>query len=56
MNWHILPLNDSKEHEELSTCDCLPKVEIAEGGDMLIIHNSYDGREIVEKVNEFLNQ
>lgn len=44
-NWHILPTNDLKAHEELSTCDCIPTVEIIKGvGDLLIIHNAYDGR------------
>lgn len=45
MIWHILPNEDTKEHEESSTCECYPLVELAEGGDMLIIHNAYDGRE-----------
>jgi hypothetical protein len=42
---HILPLNDIKEHEEKSTCECYPEVEILENGDIMIIHNAYDGRE-----------
>ena len=45
MVWHILPVDDTKEHIEESTCECLPQVEILENGDMLIIHNAYDGRE-----------
>lgn len=51
MVWHILPIDDLKEHEEESTCECCPSVEIVDGGDMLIIHNSYDGREILEQLN-----
>lgn len=54
MNWHILPINDLKEHEEISTCECMPKVEIQGNGDLLIIHNSFDGREIIEKINKLL--
>lgn len=54
MNWHVLPVNDVEEHEELTTCKCEPRVEFIEG-DMLIIHNSFDGREGVEWVNEILN-
>jgi len=42
---HILPVNDIKEHEEKSTCECYPEVEILENGDIMIIHNAYDGRE-----------
>lgn len=45
MIWNILPIEDDKEHDESSTCDCSPSVKLVEGGDMLIIHNAYDGRE-----------
>jgi len=45
MIWHILPIDDLKEHEEESTCECYSSVKIVDGGDMLIIHNAYDGRE-----------
>ena len=41
---HILPVNDLKQHEESTTCECLPSVEF-ENGEMLVIHNSFDGRE-----------
>ncbi len=44
---HIVPTNDLKEHEESSTCECLPEL-IVENGTMLFVHNSYDGREIIE--------
>ena len=27
---HILPINDLKEHEENTTCECNPKVEVLE--------------------------
>jgi len=47
-NWHILPTNDLKEHEESSTCECYPTIEIKDNGDMLVIHNAFDGREIFE--------
>jgi len=45
----IIPLKDLKEHEELSTCECCPSVEF-ENGEMLIIHNSFDGREFKNKI------
>lgn len=55
MIWHILPTNDLKEHqEEGSLCECEPKVEIQENGDIMIIHNSFDGREAVEIANEII--
>lgn len=55
MTWHILPVNDIEEHLEESTCNCLPKIEIQENGDLMIIHNSYDGREAVEMANQIIN-
>lgn len=55
MIYHILPINDIEEHEEASTCKCNPVVK-EESGDLLIIHNAFDGREGVELVNEFLKQ
>lgn len=55
MNWHLLPTNDLKPHEETSTCGCEPNVEILENGDMMIIHNSFDGREAIEMFNDIIN-
>lgn len=52
MTYYVLPINDIKEHEEESTCSCNPKVEVLPNGDMLIIHNSFDGREYVEILRE----
>lgn len=47
MAYHVLPIDDIKPHEESSTCPCCPKVEILESnGEMVIIHNSFDGREL----------
>lgn len=51
---HIMPINDLEEHEESSTCKCSPKL-IVENDEMIFIHNSYDGREYIEEVNEILN-
>lgn len=41
---NIIPLYDLKKHIEDTTCDCCPEVEF-ENGEMIIIHNSFDGRE-----------
>lgn len=51
--FHILPVGDLKEHEEGTACECEPNV-ILENGDMIIVHNSYDGRELFEEINEYL--
>lgn len=53
--WHTLPVDDIEEHEESSTCKCEPEVEKVEG-DLLIIHNSFDGREAVEWANDILDE
>lgn len=51
MAYHVLPVNDLKEHEESSTCACCPKL-IIENGEMIFVHNSYDGREFLEPDHE----
>jgi len=54
MNWHVLPVDDLEPHEESTTCKCEPRVEHV-NGNMVIIHNSYDGREGLEWTSEILN-
>jgi hypothetical protein len=49
--YHIIPVNDLKEHEDSSTCHCQPQVSIEEG-DIFIVHNSYDCREFKEQFIE----
>lgn len=44
MIFHIIPENDLIEHVEDTTCECFPKVDF-EDGNMIVIHNAYDGRE-----------
>jgi len=53
--WHILPNNDSDEHIEVGDCKCKPKIDVLEDR-VLIIHNSFDGREAVEWSNEIINK
>jgi len=53
--YNILPTNDLKPHTEKSTCECKPRV-IFENGEIIIIHNSYDGREGLELYNELINK
>ena len=47
MTQHVIPLNDSEEHEESTTCKCCPSVEFEEG-EMIVIHNAFDGRKNLE--------
>ena len=49
---HIYPVNDTQQHDlEAVGCVCAPKIMFEEG-DMLIVHNSFDGREIIEEIEE----
>jgi len=52
MIWHLLPINDLYEHLEKSTCKCFPKSEVLENGDIMITHNSFDKREVIERLFE----
>ena len=51
----IVPNNDIKPHDDFkTTCECEPKV-IFENGEMIVIHNAFDNREIIEQVNKILD-
>lgn len=52
---HVTPLDDIQPHRDSYICACLPEVKY-ENGNMIIVHNSYDGREGIEWTNEILNQ
>lgn len=47
---HVLPINDLCPHEESVACACRPQVEeVGESGGRVVVHNSWDGREITER-------
>lgn len=46
---NVLPINDIYSHLEDSACKCNPKV-IFENGEMIVVHNSFDGREYKEQL------
>lgn len=62
--YHVYPKDDLEEHYlecvypaigyPYCPCKCDPKFKEVEGG-LLIVHNSFDGREGVEWTNELLN-
>ena len=54
MIYHVLPIDDLKEHSESSTCDCKPTLKM-ENNNMIFIHHSYDGREFIEQLTENIN-
>ena len=45
--WHVLPLDDLKEHKETRDCWCKPTVEVEESR-FVIVHNALDRRELYE--------
>lgn len=51
---HVLPVDDLREHEETTTCPCNPTVECEPNATMLVIHNSFDGREALEQAEAIL--
>lgn len=53
MTIHVTPNNDIEPHEESTTCKCEPRVEHI-NGNMVVVHNAFDGREGVEIANEIL--
>lgn len=47
---HTSPINDLKEHKLTGTdCECNPIVSV-EGACLVIMHNSFDHREITEEI------
>lgn len=46
---HVLPVDDLKEHTETDDCECHPRIEYVGDGGKLVVHNSYDGREFLER-------
>lgn len=52
--YHVLPVDDEREHTESADCACQPKIILVkdDNGDVcgrVISHNAWDCREIVEK-------
>jgi len=52
MTWHVTPIEDIQEHDESTTCTCKPTVEFMENGNIVVTHNSFDGREFIEQLTE----
>lgn len=59
-NWsdddvHVYPENDLQEHVLTGTCcPCEPTVEVM-GASLLIIHNAFDHREVIEQAIDIMN-
>lgn len=44
---NVVPLNDIEEHVEDTTCWCVPTIEES-NGEIIVIHNAFDGRTLKE--------
>ena len=51
---HIMPIDDIKPHYDSPDCTCQPRRELIENT-VIYIHNSWDGREILEQAIHYLN-
>ena len=52
---HVSPADDLKKHIIKGTnCHCKPTIKVV-GAVLIIIHNSYDHREIIEQANEIIH-
>jgi len=49
--FNVIPMDDLRKHELSGDCECNPKI-VEESGQLIIVHNSYDKREIVERLYE----
>jgi len=49
---HVIPLNDKIDHTCDDQCPCMPR-KVEDG--MVIVHNSFDGREILEIALDSIN-
>jgi len=53
---HVYPVDDASEHVlEGTDCPCNPVIEV-HGANLLIIHNAWDHREIIEEAIDIMNE
>jgi|694.fasta_scaffold05368_18 hypothetical protein len=50
----IIPRNDTEPHEQNQWCKCNPMLETV-NNILIVTHNAYDLREVIEVTNEILN-
>jgi hypothetical protein len=48
-DYHVLPVGDLVPHREHEDCACGPRIEVQPNGVAVIVHNSWDGRELEER-------
>lgn len=48
---HVVPIEDERGHQILTVCTCVPHVSFDKNF-IIVVHNSFDGREVIEWVNK----
>lgn len=51
---NIIPINDTEPHQHDTECSCNPIIEV-KNDEIIAIHNSFDNREVIERLVEGLN-
>ena len=52
----VIPIQDIEQHTHNGGCKCMPDMEINSiSGEIIIVHMAFDGRHLIEQVNDILN-
>jgi hypothetical protein len=46
---HVVPVNDLRKHVDLRRCWCEPRITQEKATGAVVVHNSKDGRELIER-------
>lgn len=49
-----VPIDDLEPHGRGIECKCCPEVVFGDG-EMIVVHMAFDGRHLIEQVNDMLN-
>jgi hypothetical protein len=52
---HVIPLNDREEHYKSMSCNCSPQIYYPNDDVVLVVHDAYDGRDIIDELVEELS-
>lgn len=53
--YHVVPLDDEHEHMLSRQCECVPRAKAVDDMSIIIVHNSFDGREAYEEAMGIIN-
>lgn len=53
---HVVPQDDVKPHTLDLHCHCNPREEVAAKGHLVVIHDAFDGRLVVEQAEDLIKQ